>query len=133
MLGFSPLLLQAFSSMLGFAPNLISCISFYNIFYVYFTGDWIWSMLLAHPALRLGAGHPKLLDVASMACLARKLGGWMPQNYLMLTHVKTGGKKNSTLRATTFGSFILNLGIWIQASGAAGHVSSTLIFQIFGR
>ena len=32
MLGFSPVLLQAFSAMLGFAPNLISCISFYNIF-----------------------------------------------------------------------------------------------------
>ena len=32
MLGFSPVLLQAFFAMLGFAPNLISCISFYNIF-----------------------------------------------------------------------------------------------------
>ena len=90
-------------------------------------------MLLARPALRLGGWTPKLLEVASMACLARRRGGCTPQNYLMLTHVKTGGKKNSTLRATTFGSFIPNLGIWIQGSGAAGHVSSTLIFQIFGR
>ena len=80
-----------------------------------------------------GAGHQKLLNVASMACLARRLGGWTPQNYLMLTHVKTEGKKNSTLHATTFGSFIPNLGIWIQGSGAVGHVSSMLIFQIFGR
>ena len=32
MLGFSPVLLQAFSAMQGFTPNLISCISFYNIF-----------------------------------------------------------------------------------------------------
>ena len=32
MLGFSPILLQAFSAMQGFTPNLISCISFYNIF-----------------------------------------------------------------------------------------------------
>ena len=40
-----------------------------------------------------GARYQKLLDVASMACLARRLGGWMPQNYSMLTHVKTGGKK----------------------------------------
>ena len=31
-LGFSPVLLQTFSTMLGFTPNLISCISFYNIF-----------------------------------------------------------------------------------------------------
>ena len=77
------------------------------------------------------AGHQKLLDVTFLACLARKLGGWKPQNYSMLTHVKTGG--NSTLCAMTFGSFIPNLGIWIQGSGAAGHVSSTLIFQIFGR
>ena len=74
-----------------------------------------------------------LLDVASMSCLARRLEGWMPQNYSMLTHVKTGGKKNSSLRATTFGSFIPNLEIWIQGSGATGHMSSTLIFQIFGR
>jgi hypothetical protein len=64
---------------------------------------------------------------------ALRHGGWMPQNYSMLTHVKTRGKKNSTLRATTFGSFIPNLGIWIQGSGAAGHVSSMLIFQKFGR
>jgi len=88
-------------------------------------------MLLARPALRLGGWTPKLLDVASMACLARRLGGWTPQNYSMLTHVKTGGKKNSTLRATTFGSFIPNLGIWIQGSGAAGHVSSTVYFSKF--
>ena len=32
MLGFSPVLLQAFSAIQGFTPNLISCISFYNIF-----------------------------------------------------------------------------------------------------
>ena len=78
-----------------------------------------------------GAGHQKLLDVASMACLARRLGGWTPQNYSMLTHVKTRGKKNSTLCAMTFGSFIPNLGIWIQGSGAAGHVSSTAYFSKF--
>jgi len=88
-------------------------------------------MLLACPALRLGGWTPKLLDVASMACLARRLEGWTPQNYSILTHVKTGGKKNSTLRATTFGSFIPNLGIWIQGSGAAGHVSSTSYFSNF--
>ena len=88
-------------------------------------------MLLACPALRLGGWTPKLLDVASMACLARRLGGWTPQNYSMLTHVKTGGKKNSTLRATTFGSFIPNLGICIQGSEAAGHVSLTAYFSNF--
>ena len=32
MLGFSPALLQVFSTMLGFTLNMISCISFYNIF-----------------------------------------------------------------------------------------------------
>ena len=53
-------------------------------------------MLLACPALRLGAGQQKLLDVASMAGLVCKLGGWMSQNYSMLTHVKTRGEKNST-------------------------------------
>ena len=73
----------------------------------------------------------KLLDVTSLARLARKLGGWMPQNYSMLTHVKTGGKKNSTLCVTTFGSFIPNLGVWIPGSGAAGHVSSTSYFSNF--
>ena len=59
-------------------------------------------MLLACPALRLGGWTPKLLNVASMACLARRLGRWTLQNYSMLTHVKTGGKKNSTLPATIF-------------------------------
>ena len=88
-------------------------------------------MLLACPALKLGGWTPKLLDVASMACLALRLGGWTPQNYSMLTHVKTGGKKNSSLRATTFGSFIPNLGIWIQGLGAAGHVSSMAYFSNF--
>ena len=75
------------------------------------------------------AEHQKLLDLTSLARLARKLRGWMLQNYSMLTHVKTGG--NSTLRVTTFGSFIPNLGIWIQGSGAAGHVSSTVYFSKF--
>ena len=32
MLGFSLILLQAFFAMQGFTPNMISCISFYNIF-----------------------------------------------------------------------------------------------------
>ena len=45
-----------------------------------------------------GAGHKKkLLDVVSTTCLAPKLGGWTLQNYLILLHVKTGGKKNPTL------------------------------------
>ena len=42
-------------------------------------------------------------------------------------------QENSSLRAMTFGSFIPNLGIWIQGSVTAGHLTSTLIFQIFGR
>ena len=33
------------------------------------------------------------------------------------------GEKNSTPYATTFESLIPNLGIWIQGSGAAGHMS----------
>ena len=88
-------------------------------------------MLLACPALRLGGWTPKLLDVAFMACLARMLEGWTPQNYLMLTHVKTGGDKNSTPCAMTFGSLIPYLGIWIQGSGAAGHMSSMSYFSNF--
>ena len=88
-------------------------------------GACCWHVLLSGS----GAGHQKLLDVASMACLANRLRGWTLQNYSMLTHVKTGGEKNSTPCATTFGSLIANLGIWIQGSGAAGHVSSMLIFQ----
>ena len=90
-------------------------------------GACCWHVLLSGS----GAGQQKLLDIASMACLPRRLGGWTLQNYSMLTHVKTGGKKNSTLPATTFGSFIPNLGIWIQGSGAAGHVSSMVYFSKF--
>ena len=134
MLGFSPVLLQVFSTMLGFTLNMISCISFYNIFLCLFhrRSD------LEHAA-GMSCSQARGLDNKNystwllwLACLCR-LGGWMPQNYSMLTHVKTRGKKNSTLCAMTFGSFIPNLGIWIQGSGAARHVSSMLIFQIFGR
>ena len=76
-----------------------------------------------------GAGHKKLLDVISMACLATKPGGWTLQNYsMLLLHVKTGGKKNPTPCAM-FGSLIPNLGIWIQGSGAAVYVSSTAYFS----
>jgi len=64
-----------------------------------------------------------------LAHLARKLGGWMPQNYSMLTHVKTGGKKNSTLCATTFGFFIPNLGIWIPGSGLRDTCHRCLFFK----
>ena len=53
-----------------------------------------WHVLLSGS----GAGQQKLLDVASMARLSCRLGGWMPQNYSMLTHVKTrGGKKFDTV------------------------------------
>ena len=52
-------------------------------------GACCWHVLLSGS----GAGQQKLLDVASMARLSCRLGGWMPQNYSMLTHVKTGGKK----------------------------------------
>ena len=52
----------------------------------------------------------------------------MPQNYSMLTHVKTGG--NSTLCAMTFGSFIPNLGIWIQGSGLRDTCHRRLFFKI---
>ena len=71
MLGFSPVLLQAFSAMQGLTPNLISCISFYNIFLCLFHRRL--DVELARPALRLGGWTPKLLDVTSMACLARGL------------------------------------------------------------
>jgi len=92
-------------------------------------GACCWHVLLSGS----GAGQQKLLDVASMARLACKLGGWMSQNYSMLTHVKTRGKKNSTLRAMTFGSFIPNLGIWIQGWGLQDTCHRRLVFQIFGR
>ena len=90
-------------------------------------GACCWHVLLSGS----GAGQQKLLDVASMARLSCRLGGRMPQNYSMLTHVKTRGEKNSTPCATIFGSLISNLGIWIQGSGAAGHVSSTAYFSNF--
>ena len=61
-------------------------------------GACCWHVLLSGS----GAGQQKLLDIASMACLPRRLGGWTLQNYSMLTHVKTGDKKNSTLPATIF-------------------------------
>ena len=68
-----------------------------------------------------------------MVPLPRKLGGWTLQNYSMLIHVKTGGQKTSTPCATTFGSLIPNLGIWIQGSGLRDTCHRRLIFQIFGR
>jgi hypothetical protein len=37
----------------------------------------------------LGAGRCMLLDMAPSALLARKLGGWTPQNYSKTTHMKT--------------------------------------------
>ena len=131
MLGFSPVLLRAFSTVLGYSQLDIMYIILQHIFM--FVSQEIgpraccWHVLLSGS----GAGQQKLLDVASMARLSCRLGGWMPQNYSMLTQVKTGGKKNSTLPTTTFGSFIPNLGIWIQGSGAAGHVSSMVYFSKF--
>ena len=55
-------------------------------------------MLLAVLLSGSGAGQQKLLNMASMARLSCRLGGWMPSNYSMLTHVKTrGGKKFDTV------------------------------------
>jgi hypothetical protein len=36
-----------------------------------------------------GAGRCTLLDMVSSALLARRLGGWTPQNYLKTTRIKT--------------------------------------------
>jgi len=135
MLGFFPPIFFMHFTMLGFAPDSISCISFITYFYVCLAGDRTWSIprcFRQHVQLSsLGAGNQKLLDVASTVRLARKLWGWTPQNYSMLFHMKTRGEKNSTPCATTFGSLIPNLGIWIQGSGAAGHVSSMTYFSNF--
>ena len=131
MLEFSPVLLRAFSTMLGYSQHDIMYIILQHIFMFVSQeirlGACCWHVLPSGS----GAGHRKLLDVASMSCLARRLEGWMPQNYSMLFHMKTGGEKNSTPCATTFGSLIPNLGIWIQGSGAAGHVSSMTYFSKF--
>ena len=131
MLGFSPVLLQAFSTMLGYSQHDIMYIILQHIFMFVSQeigpGACCWHVLLSGS----GAGQQKLLDVASMARLSCRLGGWMPQNYSMMTHVKTrGGKKISTPCATTFGSLIPNLGIWIQGSGGCGtHVIDGLFFK----
>ena len=115
--------------MLGYSQHDIMYIILQHIFMFVSQeigpGACCWHVLLSGS----GAGQQKLLDVAFMARLSCRLGGRMPQNYSMLTHVKTGGKKNSTLHAKTFGSFIPNLGIWIQGSWAMGHVSSTAYFS----
>ena len=58
-----------------------------------------------------GAAHQWLIDVASMAPLVHKLGGWTPQNYSMLIHVKTGDQKDFYTVCHDFGSLIPNLGI----------------------
>ena len=134
MLGFSPFLLQAFSlmfsSMLGFAPELISCISFYNIFFnICFTRDRTRSMLLERLALRLGGWAPKndstwllwLAQLVSSGARHRKTTDanscedWRRERFYAVCH--------------DFGSFIPNLGIWIQGSWAMGHVSSTAYFS----
>ena len=93
MQGFSPILLRAFSTMLGYSQHDIMYIILQHIFMFVSQeigpGACCWHVLLSGS----GAGQQKLLDVASMARLSCRLGGWMPQNYSMLTHVKTGGKK----------------------------------------
>ena len=131
MLGFSLVLLKAFSAMQGFTPNMISCISFYNIFLCLFhrRSD------LEHAA-GMSFSQARGLDNKNystwllwLACLAGS--GARCRKTTMLTHVKTRGEKNSTPCATTFGSLIPNIGIWIQGSEAAGHVSLTAYFSNF--
>ena len=118
MLGFSPVLLHAFSSMLGFAPNLISCISFYNIFLCLFhrRSD------LEHAA-GMSFSQAQGLDnknystwLSWLAWLAGSGAGrrkttrcwlmWRPEARKILHYLPR-----------FFGSFIPNLGIWIQGSG----------------
>ena len=76
MLGFSPVLLQAFCTMLGYSQHDIMYIILQHIFMFISQeirlGACCWHVLPSGS----GAGHQKLFDVASMACLARRLGGW---------------------------------------------------------
>ena len=87
-------------------------------------GACCWHVLLSGS----GAGQQKLLDVASMARLSLQARGLDAAKLLDADSCEDRRQENSSLRAMTFGSFIPNLGIWIQGLKAAGHVSSTLIF-----
>jgi hypothetical protein len=48
-----------------------------------------WRIITVPLVPRLEAGRCTLLDMASLALLTRKLGGWTPQNYSKMTHMKT--------------------------------------------
>ena len=119
MQGFSPILLRAFSAMQGFTPNMISCISFYNIFLCLFhrRSDLEHVAGMSCSQTR-GAGQQKLLDVASMTRLSCRLEGWTPQNYSMLIHVKTGGQKDFYTVCHDF--WILNSKSWNLNSRLGG-------------
>ena len=93
MLELSPVLLRAFSTVLGYSQLDIMYIILQHIF-MFVSQEIGLGACCCHILLSSSRPeHQKLLDVTSLARLARKLGGWMPQNYSMLTHVKTGGKK----------------------------------------
>ena len=79
-----------------------------------------------------GAAHQWLIDVASMAPLVHKLGGWTPQNYSMLIHVKTGGQKDFYTVCHDF--WILNSKSWNLDSRLGGcgiRVIDGLFFKFF--
>ena len=90
-------------------------------------------MLLARPALRLGGWTTKTTRRGFYGSPGLQARGLDAAKLLDADSCEDRRQENSSLRAMTFGSFIPNLGIWIQGSGAARHVSSMLIFQIFGR
>jgi hypothetical protein len=48
-----------------------------------------WCAITVPLVCRLGVWASTLFDMAPLALLVRKLGGWTPQNYLKMTHMKT--------------------------------------------
>ena len=146
--------------MLGFAPNSISCISFYNIFLCFsyrildlkHAAGWGTLPRAASPSyLFISTDNPAYIPEAY---LALRLGGWtqkkttrcglydLPSSQargldspklLDAASCEDGRQEKSYAVSHDVWSLIPNLGIWIQGSGAAGYVSSTAYFSNFLR
>ena len=133
MLGFSPILLQAFSSMLGIAPNLISCISVYNIFLCLFhrRSD-------LDRAAGMSCSQARGLDTKTTRRGFHGLPGsqaWGLDATKLLDADSCEDRRQEKFFTACHDFWILyskscNLD---SRLGAAGHVSSTLIFQNFER
>ena len=110
---------------------MISCISFYNIFLCLFHRRLDLEHAAGRPALRLGGWTTKTTWCGLHGLPGSKDRGLDAAKLLNVDSCDDRRREKFYTMCHDFWILNFKFGIWIQGSGAAGHVSSMVYFSKF--